>query len=786
MKMAFDVAIIGGGQAGICAAIASAQEGKKTVLINERPVLGGNASSECFVPGHGAEAMAHNRNCRDCGMLEDMRLDYYLVASPSSDNRNYWDLINAKYCEREKNLLVLSHTRAFEVFKEANKIKSVKAVNLQTEELYEIEARYFIDDTGDGWLGASAGAGFRIGREAKSEFNEQVFGKDKADSQTLGCSIYGFAVKRDYPVPFKRPDWAIPYENCASLSHRPHDYNHLFPTITSSKDQRSIQFFWWLEWGGQLDVIKDIDIIYKHLLAELFGLWDHLKNSCTPETVKALECFELTSWSPFPLKRESRRIEGDYLLNENDLFFPKLFEDRIGFGGWPLDDHPPNGIESREPPCDQVFLYEPYSVPYRCCYSKDIGNLFIAGRCLSVTHGALASIRVMNTLGSLGEAAGLAAAMCCDYSCTPRDLGREHMGELQQKILDRDLYIIGMKNSNPANKAFRAKVEVSSEQTLKSVEDILDRLELKWDTALQLPVSTDKIEKLSVFLDSEKDNASVAWEIRRDKHLALVEGEVTASGTLELERGRQWYELTQEPFPAAYGDILSVVLKSTPGVYWLYGNEAYQTRWGVKFIDKGDSIAYHGRARMAPANREWTFINHHGRLPLSLTQWLKGKAGKNIHGKIFVTPAFRISPEQKPYGGDNLINGVSRSESWPNIWISGSGVCQNAVLNWEQAEEIKKVEIIFDTQLDYSDQKYGFPRGKQDNTIPDIIGETVKSFDLEYLEGNEWKKAAQCGDNHYRRWIKRFEAPLKTKALRLLTFETWGAPRVGVYEIKVF
>jgi hypothetical protein len=719
-------------------------------------------------------------------MLEDMRLDYYLASSPYSDSRSYWDLIIKKYCEKEKNLTVLSHTKAFEVFKDGNKIKSLKAFDLQTEELYEIEARYFIDDTGDGWLGSSAGAGFRIGREAKSEFNEQIFGREEADKQTLGCSIYGFAVKRDYPVPFKRPDWAVPYEGCASLSHRPHDHTHLFPTITSSKDQRAIQFFWWLEWGGHLDVIKDIDKIYNHLLAELFGLWDHLKNSCTPETVKALECFELSSWSPFPLKRESRRLAGDYILNENDLFYPKLFEDRIGFGGWPLDDHPPNGIESPEPPCDQVFLYEPYSVPYRCCYSRDIDNMFIAGRCLSVTHGALASIRVMNTLGVLGEAAGLAAAMCCDYSCTPRDLGQKHIHELQQKILDRDLYIIGMKSANPANKAARAKVEVSSERTLKSVEDILDKIELKWDTALQLPVSTDKIEKFSVFLDSQADAASVGWEIRRDRHLALVEGEVIASGTLKTERGKKWYDLAEKSLPVSYGDILTVVLKSAAGVYWLYGTEAYQTRWGVKFIDRGDGAAYHGRSRMAPTNREWTFINHHGRLPLSLTQWLNGKAGKNIHGKIYITPAFRIVPEQKPYGGNNLINGVTRSESWPNIWISGSGAWQNVVLSWDQAEEIKKVEIIFDTQLDYSDQKYGFPRGRQDNTMPEIIGETVKNFDLEYLDGSEWKKTVQCRDNRYRRWIKNFDAPLKTTALRLSTFETWGAPCVSVYEIKVF
>ncbi|QQO07497.1 FAD-dependent oxidoreductase [Breznakiella homolactica] len=786
MKITVDFAVVGGGQAGMCAAIAAAQEGAKVALIQDRSMLGGNASSQGFVPGHGAEAMAHNRNCRDSGLIEAMRLDYYLTYSPYSDSRSYWDLILDKYCEKEKNLTVLYNTRVIDCHTENNRITGVRGINLWTEETYDIEADYFMDDTGDGWLAAKAGASFRFGREAKSEFNEQVFGKDKADSQTLGCSIYGFAMKRDYPVPFKRPDWAVEYKDCQSLAHRPHDYSHLFPTITSSKDQRTIQFFWWLEWGGQLNVIKDAEKIYKHLLAELFGLWDHLKNTCTDETRKALECFELTSWSAFPLKRESRRIMGDYILNENDLFYPKLFEDRIGFGGWPLDDHPPNGIESHEPGCDQVFLYEPYSIPYRCCYSKDIDNLFIGGRCISVTHAALASVRVMNTLAILGEAVGTAAALCSTRGCSPRELGQNHIGELQTRILDRDLYLIGMKNTNPLNKAQRSTVAVSSERTLKGVGDFQDEAELRWDTALQIPVSTGSVDVLSVFLNSRKDGAEIEWEIYRSAALGNVEGSPAASGKFVAREGKVWYTISPGDLEFSYGDILTLVLKAQPDVSWLYGPEAYQTRWGVKFTGGGDAAVYHGRARMAPSGREWTFINHNGRLPVTLAGWLEGKAGKNIHGKLFVTPCFKIEPEQKPYGGENLINGVTRSESWPNIWISGSGKNQSAELRWNQDEEISRVEIIFDTQLDYSDQKYGFPRGAEDNTMPAVIGETVKDFSVEYFDGQGWNVFAQCSGNIYRRWKHELDTPVKTKAIRFTARDTWGSPYVGVYEIKVY
>ena len=105
-----------------------------------------------------------------------------------------------------------------------------------------------------------------------------------------------------------------------------------------------------------------------------------MKNSCTEQTRAALANFELIHWSKFPLRRESRRVLGDYLLTENDIFNAVEFEDRIGFGGWPMDDHPPEGISSHEPPCDQVFLNDPYSFPYRSAYAKDMENLFIAGR----------------------------------------------------------------------------------------------------------------------------------------------------------------------------------------------------------------------------------------------------------------------------------------------------------------------------------------------------------------------------------------------------------------------
>jgi hypothetical protein len=187
---------------------------------------------------------------------------------------------------------------------------------------------------------------------------------------------------------------------------------------------------------------------------------------------------------------------------------------------------------------------------------------------------------------------------------------------------------------------------------------------------------------------------------------------------------------------------------------------------------------------MAPGKEEWTFVNHNGRLPIPLAEMLKEKEGKKVNFKLYVTPNFRIDPVQRPYGGANLINGVTRPESWPNIWFSKDGMPQCAELSWEQEEEIKKVEIIFDTQLDM--QMYtGFPRWYK-ITGPAIIAETVRDFDLEYLDGSEWKTAVQCRGNIHRRWITELNMPIKTKSLKVVIKETWGVPCAGVYEIKVF
>ncbi len=783
----FDVAVIGGGQAGTCAAIAAAQEGCRTVLVNDRPVIGGNASSECGVPPHGAEAMGHNRNCRDTGLLEEMRLDYYLRRSPDSDSRAHWDLILLERCRAEPNLTLLLNTRITGCAKDGRRITSVRGHCLATATDYIIAAPVFVDATGDGFLAYSAGVPFRWGRESKHELGETVLGREQADRKTLGSTVYGWAIKRDYHVAYSPPAWAARYPDCRSLAHRPHTARELFPTVTASKDHRSLQFFWWLEWGGQLDVIQDQAEIYHRLLAELFGVWDHLKNSCDAATRKALESFELHRWSLFPLRRESRRIEGAHILREADLFDHPLFEDRIGFGGWPPDDHPPDGIASPDPPCNQVFLHEPYSVPYGCFYSKDLDNMLLAGRCLSASHVALSSVRLMNTLGSLGEAVGTAAAVCAQSGRLPRDLAGGAVRELQQRILDRDLYLIGMANRSPRDLALGASVDVSSTLPL-ACGPSLGFAALRLDTALQIPISSERVDLLEVYLKAESA-ATVTWQVSAGRELGKPGSDMVAEGRVAVQTGERWYTLDlgrSVSRPAEAGRIWTVMLRAAESVAWAYGAELFQTRWGVRYGTSRVPRSYHGAARIAPTDNPWLFVNHHGRLPEDLEEWIAPMPGPKVHGKLYATPLFHIEPAQHPYGGANLINGFGRAESWPNIWISEPGLPQWLRLRWEQPVEIGRIELVFDTQLDYADQMYGFPRSERDFAIPCPVTETVKAYRIEVLQRESWTVVARVADNYQRRRIHRLDPALRTREVRVVIEQTWGSETARVFQVRVF
>ncbi len=440
-----DVAIVGGGMSGVCAALAAARNGIKVLLIQDRSVLGGNSSSEIRMHIVGADTGCSEKNfdSRESGIIEELRLEE-AVRNPQR-SASMWDLILYEWVMREPNIELLLDTYCCGAkMANGNKIESIFAVRPGTEDTFEVYAQTFIDCSGDGRLGAEAGAEYRMGREGRDEFNESL-APPKPDSKTLGSSILFITREHDRPMPFYGPDWIRKFPTKEDLPHRspnPWEYG-----------------FWWVEWGGELNTIKDNERIRNELLAAALGVWDRIKNSGDyPES----ENWALEWIGALPGKRESRRFMGDAILTEGDLHRGETFRDGVAYGGWPIDLHPPKGIYSKERPniADKVPFY---NIPFRCLYSRNITNLMFAGRNISTSHVAFGSTRVMGTCSLMGQAVGTAAALCSRYKCTPRELGSEAIGELQQMLLKDDAYILGIVNNDPYDLARKATIRCSSE-----------------------------------------------------------------------------------------------------------------------------------------------------------------------------------------------------------------------------------------------------------------------------------------------------------------------------------
>ncbi len=455
-RLKSDVVVVGGGMAGVCAALAAARNGAKVVLVQDRSVLGGNASSEVRMHICGADESGHRPGWRESGIIDEIRLDD-AVHNPHR-SAALFDLLLYEKVAAEPNITLLLDTACCGVeMRGKDRIAAAVARSDLTEDVFRIEAPVFCDCSGDGRLGAEAGAEFRVGREAKSEFGES-FALDRADRQTLGSSILFTARNHNRPMPFVAPPWARKFtENDLRLrGHRELEYGH-----------------WWIEWGGQLDTIKDNRMIRHELLRIALGLWDHVKNGGDHKA----DTWALEWIGMLPGKRESRRFIGDHILRQQDLEEATLFDDRVAYGGWSIDLHPPDGIDSPHvAPCMQHHVKQPYSIPLRSLYSRNILNLFFAGRNISATHVAFGSTRVMATCAVMGQAIGTAAAMAVQGKLIPRQIARDPAAitRLQQVLLRDDQTILGCKNTDEADLARSARVTASTEQAGYAAANVIN------------------------------------------------------------------------------------------------------------------------------------------------------------------------------------------------------------------------------------------------------------------------------------------------------------------------
>jgi hypothetical protein len=454
-----DVLVAGGGPAGVCAAIAAARQGAKVVLVQDRSRLGGNSSSEVKMHIVGANNHTGRPGWREGGIIEELRLDD-AVNNPQRC-WELWDLLLYDKLVSEPNCTLLLDTVVYAADVKEGRIQRVMARCDKTEHLYRVRAKLYLDCTGDSRLGIEAGATIRWGHEQRSEFNEPL-ALDKPSRETLGSSILFTARDFGRPMPYTAPKWARKVEP-KHLRFRPVD---------------SWEYgYWWIEWGGNTDTIRDNERIRFELLSIVTGVWSYIKNSGKYPTASnwAMDWVGMV-----PGKRESRRIEGDHILTQQDLMgLNGEFRDAVAIGGWGLDEHPPGGFDDVDKrPFVSTKLPEVYNIPLRSLYSKDVSNLMMAGRNASCSHVAFTSTRVMATCAVMGQAAGTAAALCARYDVTPRQFAREErrVVELQQTLLRDDQTIKNLKNNDPLDLARKANVTASGSLQSSRPENVVDGL----------------------------------------------------------------------------------------------------------------------------------------------------------------------------------------------------------------------------------------------------------------------------------------------------------------------
>ena len=439
-----DVCVIGGGMAGLVAALSAARHGASVILMHDRPMLGGNASSECRMHVSGADR--HNRipNVRETGILEELRLTN--VRYNAQRSYSVWDTVLYDAARRQENLTLMLNCSACDAKMDGQRIVSVTGWQTTTQIHHTVRAKIFIDASGDAILAPLTGADFRMGREGRDEFGES-FAPEKADSCTMGMTLCFSAREHDTPQPFEPPDWANRYDRCEDLPGPQND--HLWWSMG----------YWWIELGGLDHSIHDTEKIRDDLLAVVYGVWDHIKNRGDHGADNwAME------WVQFlPGKRESRRYIGKHVLTQDEITAGGRFDDVVAFGGWTMDDHTPEGFGCAKlglPPTIFNPAPSPYGIPYGVLVARDIENLAFAGRCASCTHMAMSSTRVMATATVMGQAIGTAAAIAVRRGITPSDVSA-HIDELQQTLLADDAYLPGVpqKFSEPT---MRAELKASS------------------------------------------------------------------------------------------------------------------------------------------------------------------------------------------------------------------------------------------------------------------------------------------------------------------------------------
>lgn len=741
IRRSFDVIVAGGGISGTCAAISAARNGAKVALVHERSTLGGNSSSEVRL--YPEDTCAFSPWIKESGILEEISLEERAINwEPYIEGimNSNWDLVLYEWVKREKNLSLFLNTTMREVeMRDASHILAIHAPQLGTEREFILSAPLFIDATGDGVLGYRAGAEFHWGPEVRSEFQEQLAPVEPSNA-LMGNTLFYRARDTGHAVTFKKPDWAAEFDTEDDLLHRDHGHFECG--------------YWWIEVGAPLHPIKDNEEIRDVALSQLLGVWDHIKNRCVHDHIReSAKNYALEFVGFWPYKRESRRILGDYTLTEKDVRDPTIHVDDIAYGAWGVDIHVRGGILTRniepypEPRSDENFQERgtiPYGIPLRSCYSRNVHNLLTAGRPIGASYVAFASSRVLPTGAIVGQGVGVAAALCTKHRCEPKKIAEAHTKELQQLLLRQDASIPGVTNEDPDDLARTAQVTSSSEAAL-SFPESREFHAARFALGQVFPVTTSEVERVELLLRSTSSSSqkitlhlrrvASVWDLRPTPEIA--------SATATVPAGFEGYAA----FP--------LHAKTEPGnLYFAYIDAQPEISWAL-FTDHA------GEPSQVPVGTTAADLPPGGR-------WRPFTGGRSL--------ALRVTPEQRPYGPQNVIRGTNRPDRWPNIFVSDPAQTWPAwiELRFPDPVSLNQIQITFDTN---TLRRVGLPMFR--------YPECVKRYEIAVAGSSGWKTVVQQNDNYFRRRVHHI-ATETTDRVRIHLLETNGSSHARIYEVRLY
>ncbi|WP_040446627.1 FAD-dependent oxidoreductase [Ktedonobacter racemifer] len=731
-----DLVIIGGGMSGVCAAITAARAGVKVTLVQDRPVLGGNASSEVrlWVLGATSHMGNNNRWAREGGILDELLVEN-LYRNPEG-NAIIFDTILLEKVTVEPNITLLLNTALIDITKtQPDRVDAIQAFCSQNSTMYHVHAPLFCDASGDGALAFLAGAAFRMGAESRQEFDEG-FAPDAEYGDLLGHSIYFYSKDVGKPVTFMPPAYAL--EDITRI-----------PRFRSFNTKDYGCRLWWMEYGGRLDTVHETETIKWELWKTVYGVWNYIKNSGKfPEA----ETLTLEWVGSIPGKRESRRFEGDYMLNQRDIVEQRHHHDAIAFGGWSIDLHPADGVFSERPGCNQWHARGVYQIPYRCLYSRNVHNLFLAGRIMSASHVAFGSSRVMATCAYAAQAVGMAAAICMRQNLLPAALSEtEYTRQLQRDLIRSGQHIPGFRLDDPDDLVKQARISASSELRLAELPTNGPLIPLTSAWAQMLPIVAGPMPTLTLIADVA-EATTLRVELRTSDRPDNCTPDVML-GALDIALEAGAHQEIAVNFPVTIDEPRYVFLCAMRNEQVaLYGSEQRLT--GIL------SAKYSRTQEPAEDIGVETF---------EMWQPQRRPGGHNF--------ALHCEPPLTVFSPTNVANGIARPTSQPNAWVAAlNDPLPTLELRWEQPQRIRRIELAFDTDFDHPMESVLM--GHPERVMPFC----VKHYRL--CAGEQL--IVENTDNHQTRNTVTLKEPITTDCLSIHLLKQHGEVSAALFEIRCY